>query len=487
MMELPQAFTARMKRLLGPEEYADFIESYEKERTQGLRINPLKTENGAALAGKMFYLEKIPWAEEGYYYSKSERPGKHPYHEAGVYYIQEPSAMAVAELAAPRPGEWVLDLCAAPGGKSTQLAGKLMGKGVLVCNEIHPARAKILSQNIERMGIGNSIVTNEDSGKLAQWFGPVFDKIVIDAPCSGEGMFRKDEEARLQWSEEHVAACAARQAEILDNGAIMLKPGGRLVYSTCTFAPEENEESIRTFLERHPEFEIEKPEDFWNGFSGGRPEWTREPNNARTHHLEDTIRIWPHKTNGEGHYMAVLKKRGIFEGKPAGSERGRKSKKNRLDKLQRQIAETFLRETLTEEQADKLLSRLEEDGILFGDQLYLLPEGITRILGPKALDGLRVLRAGLHLGTFKKNRLEPSHALALYLHPEDGKSCRRLNLSDSGDYQESIFYLKGMSLPAKEEKGWTLIAADGCSLGWMKQAGGILKNHYPKGLRWVSE
>lgn len=487
MMELPQAFTARMKRLLGPEEYADFIESYEKERTQGLRINPLKTENGAALAGKMFHLEKIPWAEEGYYYSKSERPGKHPYHEAGVYYIQEPSAMAVAELAAPRPGEWVLDLCAAPGGKSTQLAGKLMGKGVLVCNEIHPARAKILSQNIERMGIGNSIVTNEDSGKLAQWFGPVFDKIVIDAPCSGEGMFRKDEEARLQWSEEHVAACAVRQAEILDNGAIMLKPGGRLVYSTCTFAPEENEESIRAFLERHPEFEIEKPEDFWNGFSGGRPEWTRDPDNARTHHLEDTIRIWPHKTNGEGHYMAVLKKRGVFEGKPAGSERGRKSKKDRLDKLQRQIAETFLRETLTEEQADKLLSRLEEDGILFGDQLYLLPEGITRILGPKALDGLRVLRAGLHLGTFKKNRLEPSHALALYLHPEDGKSCRRLNLSDSGDYQESIFYLKGMSLPAKEEKGWTLIAADGCSLGWMKQAGGILKNHYPKGLRWVSE
>ena len=277
MMELPQAFTVRMKKLLGSEEYADFIESYEKERTQGLRINPLKTEDGTALAEKMFHLEKIPWAEEGYYYSKSERPGKHPYHEAGVYYIQEPSAMAVAELAAPRQGEWVLDLCAAPGGKSTQLAGKLMGKGVLVCNEIHPARAKILSQNMERMGIGNSIVTNEDSEKLARWFGPVFDKIVIDAPCSGEGMFRKDEEARLQWSEEHVAACAVRQAEILDNGAAMLKPGGRLVYSTCTFAPEENEESIRTFLERHPEFKIEKPENLW------RQDWkSSRPRAART-------------------------------------------------------------------------------------------------------------------------------------------------------------------------------------------------------------
>ena len=171
-----------------------------------------------------------------------KEPGKHPYHEAGLYYIQEPSAMAVAEFAAPLPGEWVLDLCAAPGGKSTHLAGKMGGMGVLVCNEIHPARAKILSQNIERMGIGNSIVTNEDSGKLAQRFGPIFDRIVIDAPCSGEGMFRKDEEARLQWSREHVTACAVRQAEILDNGAAMLKPGGRLVYSTCTFAPEENEE-----------------------------------------------------------------------------------------------------------------------------------------------------------------------------------------------------------------------------------------------------
>lgn len=267
----------------------------------------------------------------------------------------------------------------------------------------------------------------------------------------------------------------------------MLKPGGRLVYSTCTFAPEENEESIRTFLERHPEFKIEKPENLWNGFSAGRPEWTRDPDNARMHRLEDTIRIWPHKTNGEGHYMAVLKKREALEEEPAGPERGKKRKKDRLDKIQRQIAETFLRETLTGQQADRLLSRLEEDGILFGDQLYLLPEGVAKILGPKALDGLRVLRAGLHLGTFKKNRLEPSHALALYLHPEDGKSCRSLNLSDFGDYQESLSYLKGMSLSAKDEKGWTLIAADGCSLGWTKQAGGILKNHYPKGLRWASE
>ena len=294
MIELPQVFTERMKGLLSPEEYTAFIESYEKERTQGLRINLLKTEKGRELAAGQFQLEQIPWVPNGYYYQGSQKPGKHPYHEAGLYYIQEPSAMAVAELSAPKPGEWVLDLCAAPGGKSTQLAGKMMGKGVLVCNEIHPSRAKVLSQNIERMGIGNSIVTNEDSGKLAGTvFGPIFDKIVVDAPCSGEGMFRKDEEARLQWSSSHVKACALRQAEILDNGAAMLKPGGRLVYSTCTFAPEENEESIRSFLERHPEFQVEKPELSWDGFSCGCSQWTVDPEDAREKHLEDTIRIWP--------------------------------------------------------------------------------------------------------------------------------------------------------------------------------------------------
>ena len=284
MADLPVRFEERMKALLG-EEYPAFAASYDKERVQGLRFNSLKfpdririqdavgsrenreagkngeakavceakvtwEEAGAAEAAKQigqetgFTLERIPWVKEGYYYSGSSRPGKHPYHEAGLYYIQEPSAMAVVELLDPRPGERVLDLCAAPGGKSSHIASRMKGSGFLLSNEIHPARARILSQNMERMGVRNAVVSNEDARSLAGTFDHFFHKIVVDAPCSGEGMFRKDEEARSQWSEEHVKMCAARQGEILDHAASMLAPGGRMVYSTCTFAPEENEGTV---------------------------------------------------------------------------------------------------------------------------------------------------------------------------------------------------------------------------------------------------
>ena len=267
-------FEERMRVLLG-DEYPAFAASYDKERVQGLRFNSLKfpdgrqdavgsgkdrevgksgengedketwEEAGAAEAAERvrqetgFTLERIPWVKEGYYYSGDNRPGKHPYHEAGLYYIQEPSAMAVVELLDPRPGERVLDLCAAPGGKSSHIASRMNGIGFLLSNEIHPARARILSQNMERMGVQNAVVSNEDAQSLAGTFDHFFHKIVVDAPCSGEGMFRKDEEARSQWSEEHVKMCAARQGEILDHAAAMLAPGGRMVYSTCTFAPEE--------------------------------------------------------------------------------------------------------------------------------------------------------------------------------------------------------------------------------------------------------
>ena len=246
MTKLPQRFEERMKQLLG-EEYEAFEASYEKDRVQGLRFNGLKSGDGfEGLAARLeeemegLSLSPVPWVKEGYYYTGTARPGKHPYHEAGLYYIQEPSAMAVVELLDPKPGDAVLDLCAAPGGKSSHIASRLKGQGFLLSNEIHPARAKILSQNMERMGVFNGVVSNEDSSALAQHFPEFFDRIAVDAPCSGEGMFRKDEEAVNQWSEEHVHQCADRQQEILDNGARMLKPGGRLVYSTCTFAPEEN-------------------------------------------------------------------------------------------------------------------------------------------------------------------------------------------------------------------------------------------------------
>ena len=304
MTELPEAFKEKMKNLLGTE-YEAFLESYEKERVQGLRLNPGKTDEKEFLAKVPFHLTKIPWAREVYYYDSSDRPGKHPYHEAGLYYIQEPSAMAVVELLDPKPGDCVLDLCAAPGGKTTQIAGRLMGEGFLLSNEIHPARAKILSQNVERMGIRNAVVANETPERLAERFPEFFDGMVVDAPCSGEGMFRKDEEACRQWSPDHVVMCAARQRQILDSAARMLKAGGRMVYSTCTFSPEEDEQTIEMFLSEHPEFEIEDM-GVREGLSPGKPEWGISA--AET--LRGTYRIWPHLSEGEGHYLAVLRKTG---------------------------------------------------------------------------------------------------------------------------------------------------------------------------------
>lgn len=252
---LPQDFAERMKDML-KEDYDAFLKSYENEKYQALRVNPLKAKDAAVEEKAPFSLTKVPWAAHGFYYDSADQPGKHPYHEAGVYYIQEPSAMAPAEYLEAKPGERILDLCAAPGGKSTQIGAALNGEGLLISNEIHPARAKILSENIERMGIRNAIVTNETPEHLSEIFVEYFDRILVDAPCSGEGMFRKNEDAMTEWSKENVTLCAERQDGILSHAASMLRPGGRLVYSTCTFAPEENEGSISRFLEKHPEFSI---------------------------------------------------------------------------------------------------------------------------------------------------------------------------------------------------------------------------------------
>ena len=267
---LPEAFTNRMQKML-KEEYPDFLQSYNETRNQALRLNPLKGDSGRFLDVSSFHLTPVPFAENGYYYEEEDRPGKHPYHEAGVYYIQEASAMLPAQLLDAKPGERVLDLCAAPGGKSTQIGAAMGGEGILICNEIHPARAKILSENIERMGIINAIVVNHSPDVLAQHFPAYFDRILVDAPCSGEGMFRKNEEACSEWSPENVTMCAERQDEILDYAAQMLAVGGRLVYSTCTFAPEEDEGSVSRFLKRHPEFSV-VPVEYRDGMEAGHPE-----------------------------------------------------------------------------------------------------------------------------------------------------------------------------------------------------------------------
>ena len=452
---LPQNFLDRMEQMLG-DEYKAFLDTFERERYHALRLNALKKGANAGFA----HLSKVPWAENCFYYEASDQPGKHPYHEAGVYYIQEPSAMAPAELLDVRPGERILDLCAAPGGKSTQIAAKLAGEGFLLCNEINSARAKILSENVERMGIINAYVTNETPACLAEIFPEYFDKVLVDAPCSGEGMFRKNEAACEEWSLENVDLCAKRQDEILDCAARMLKPGGRLVYSTCTFAPAENEGSVSRFLERWPEFSlipIEKEVFGGEGCDGAQ-------------NLAYTLRLWPHKIKGEGHFAAVFKKAGeLPEGCKNNSLNGFVTgvSNKELGEYRQFCQETFIKGKLP------FMQSQETAYIKFGDNIYLVSARMPSV------KGLKVLRPGLHVGALKKNRFEPSHALALALSPEDVKYVRNLDSKEN----TVMTYLNGQTFHSEGEKGWYLICVDGFSIGWGKLAGGIMKNHYPRGLR----
>ena len=478
MMNLPIEFEKKMKAFLG-DEWDDFLYSYDNNRFQALRFNTLKVQSQEERMRILKVLgissdKRVSWADEAYYFDENVRPGKHPYHEMGLYYIQEPSAMSAAALLAPKPGMRVLDLCAAPGGKSTQLATYLGDSGLLVSNEINTQRSRILSQNIERMGIKNAIVTNEDSFVLASHFPGFFNAIQVDAPCSGEGMFRKLPEAIEQWSMENVAICAARQKEILDNAAVMLKPGGVIVYSTCTFSKEENEDVIEYFLERHPDFTLEEME-----------------------------RFWPHKVDGEGHFVAKLVRRGSVNELGAGydvcedscnkvEDTGlkvdRKTKKNKnsknrknetkpaLTKENMKLLSEFLDETISEDVAAWIKnSRL----VMFGEQLYRLPDMEVDI------KGLKVQRAGLHIGEFKKQRFEPSHSLALALKLNDAKNLVKLTC----DNPQTTGFFNGQSVVLSDEqgaeckKGWALVCVDGYTAGWGKVNGTQVKNHYPKGLR----
>jgi len=427
---LPELFLERIQRQLG-DEYKDFLKSLDRPRAVALRFNPLKGD-----APELpFTREPVPWEPQGFYYDPESRPGLHPFHEAGVYYLQEASAMAPVALLDPQPGERVCDLCSAPGGKTTQIAGRMNGEGFLLCNEYSPKRAKVLSRNIERMAVANALVTNETVDRLADRFPGQFDKVLIDAPCSGEGMFRKEEAAITDWSQETVEMCARRQAEILHHGARLLRPGGRLVYSTCTFAPEEDEEAVAQFLATHPDFEPEIVDAPW---------FVPVENGGH--------RLWPHKLLGEGHFAAVLRKTGDEEADYSPIT-GTKLPKEWL---------SFAKElgiTLPPGKA-----------VTFGQSLYWVPEGTPDIAR------LKVLRPGLELGTVKKDRFEPAHALALWL-----KTCK--NIQDfPADSKEMAAFMHGDVVPS-EKKGWCLVTADGYSIGWGKGDGKVLKNHYPKGLR----
>ena len=427
---LPEAFLTRIHTQLG-EEYADFLRSLERPRAVALRFNPLKGE----VPQLPFVGSPVPWEPMGYYYDPDSRPGLHLYHEAGVYYLQEASAMAPVALLDPQPGERICDLCAAPGGKTTQIAGRMMGEGFLLCNEYSPKRAKILSRNIERMAVANALVTNEPTEVLASRFPGFFHRVLVDAPCSGEGMFRKEEAAVADWSQDAVEMCARRQQEILNNAAQMVAPGGRLVYSTCTFAPEEDEGVVAEFLARHPEFSPESVE----------APWFQAVENGG-------YRLWPHKLLGEGHFAAVLKRNGGEEGRVPVCPGGR---------LPKEWTE-FARALEIRLPAGK--------AVAFGANLYWAPEELPE------LSGLRVLRPGLELGEVKKGRFQPAHALALWL-KDCGNTARF-----APESPELARYLHGDVIPWGK-KGWCLVMAGDYSIGWGKGDGNCLKNHYPKGLR----
>ena len=434
---LPIDFVNRMEQDLGPDFHA-FLRSYDENKISALRFNPIKADDAAKAAIGNMLTGSVEWSPNGYYYDEDARPGLHPYHSAGVYYIQDASAQLPVEMLSPNPGDFCLDLCAAPGGKSTQIAGYLDGQGILVSNEPMKNRAKILSENVERLGIKNCIVTSEYPDKLAERFVEYFDKIMVDAPCSGEGMFRKNHDACSEWSLESVEMCAARQAEILDRAYEMLIPGGRMCYSTCTFARLEDEEAVAAFISRHPDMKLIKEQ-----------------------------RLWPHQVKGEGHYAALLEKADA-------DNRYEECKDNRetysLKKINDKILNDyliFIKETMTnpKEWRGNLL--------LLNDLLYMLPENCPDF------DGLHVLRGGLFLGTLKKNRFEPSHALALALKPFEVTNSHNL----SSDSAEIDAYLTGQSIRCDVKDGWTLITVDGYSIGWGKAVKGQIKNHYPKGLR----
>lgn len=479
---LPDAFVERMRALLGAEADA-FFAAYQRAPLTGVRANLLKLRPEQLQRITPWSLEPVPWCAEGFTVEPDARPGKHPYHAAGLYYMQEPSAMAVVEALQVRPGLRVLDLSAAPGGKATQIAAQLDGAGLLVANEVEGSRIKALGENLERWGARNVVLTNETPERLADHFGATFDRVLLDAPCSGEGMFRKRSIARSEWSEQHVAGCALRQARILQQAARLVAPGGLLVYSTCTFAPEENEQRIAALLAEQPGWTlVEIPRR--HGLAAARPEWagaTPLPTLSRA------VRLWPHLVAGEGHFIALLRNDGDSAPpaenpwpQPEGGLRqllaGRGGQGSARSTASFGAAgpaavaawQSFERATLAVQlPAARLLSH--------GDQLYLAPEE-----GPD-LDGLRVVRLGLWLGTLKPGRFEPAHALALTLLPDDVRQTVAL----SGD--DVLRYLRGeaLRLPQSGADGWALVTVDGWPLGWGRRVGDVIKNFYPKGLRWM--
>ena len=466
---MPPEFTARMQELL-KEEWPHLLAAWEEPPHHGLRVNALKIQVGDLQRRVPFALEPVPWATGGFYVPPNERPAKHPYYQAGLYYLQEPSAMAPAAALGVRPGDKVLDLCAAPGGKSTHVAALLRGMGLLVSNDNSAERVKALVWNLEHWGAANATVTNEEPARLAQHFPEYFDKILIDAPCSGEGMFRKDPRAVRSWSEYNNTACSMLQGKILEYGAAMLKPGGRMLYSTCTFSPVENEDVIAAFLEKHPGYALCQLPDY-DGWATGQAKWLTggAPPGCQAE-IAKTRRLWPHRIRGEGHFLALLEKStGEFECSspeyPAGStvSTAETGKKNRYPELQPFYV--FMEENLTRP--------LTGSFVLHGRYVYRLSPGLP------VLEDLRMPRPGWFIGSIKYNRFEPSQALAMGLKQEDVQ--RSVSFTPDDDNVQR--FLKGETILMEGPKGWTLVCLEEFPIGWAKQTGEYLKNYYPPGWR----
>jgi len=457
---IPPRFLERMSLLLG-EEFPAFAESLQQSPVHGLRVNTLKLSAEQFKKACPFPLDAgVPWCPSAFTFPQvgeiRHEPGKHPYHLAGLYYLQDPSAMSAAELLAPQPGERVLDLAASPGGKTTHLASLMQGRGLLVANEIKTSRIHHLEANVQRWGADNVVVTNETPERLADHFGACFNRVLVDAPCSGEGMFRKDMGARLDWSEEMLTGCAIRQTNILRVAAHLVRPGGRLLYSTCTFAPEEDEGVAAQFLKEQPEFEVESLPQL-SGFSPGHPEWSKASDQSLN--LTGAVRLFPHRLAGEGHFAILFKRKdGPAHDGPDPFLPGR------IPAEEWRLWLAFKDQVLDQEFPEERLWQA-------GQRLYLLPESLP------VMKGLRTSIPGVWLGTFKKERFEPAHPLALCLHPGHAKK----SLDLRSDSREMAAYLRGESLPSTGMPGWTLITADGWPLGWGKRVQGVVKNHFPRG------
>lgn len=449
-MDFPAKFIENMKNILG-EEFCHYEKSFEEGRFYGLRVNTLKISPEDFKGKNVFDLEGVKWCKEGFYYDEGIRPAKHPYYHAGLYYLQEPSAMSPAAVLRPNKGDKVLDLCAAPGGKTTQLGASLEGTGVLIANDISAGRTKALLKNVELFGITNCVVMSETPEKLSKTFSGYFDKILVDAPCSGEGMFRKEADIIKSWNEDMLEFCQKSQKEILESSAKMLKSGGLLLYSTCTFSPEENEKSINDFLNEHEEFEL-LPIGKEFGFADGNPNWVE----GGREELSYTKRLWPHKIKGEGHFLALLHKKEVDENTVFVCE------EEKTDSRMKYFEE-FKAEVLN----------LEFNGVfqIINDNLYLLPKEVP------SLKGIRVMRSGWLLGEFKKNRFEPSQALAMGLKRNDIKNAVDFEVDD----HRVIRYLKGETVEEQCKDGWCVVLCDGFPLGWAKAQGGRLKNKYSTG------